>query len=131
MVRQLIFAAIFLSGIAGSAFADDEPGQLKRLTRSGSVRASVGDMIDIAVPSNASIASTTMNLKVAVSGSGLASKAYVVFAPPARPVPGAGGELHAFIPAEKEGDATVAVTLVNGKGESGHTLNFKIKVTKR
>lgn len=126
-----VVACLLLAG-CGAAFGADSPGELKRLTRSGTYDVNAGDLIVIAVPSNPSTgpANPAANLKVDVKGKALAAKAYIVFAPPARPIPGAPGEVQAYIAVEGEGEATVAVTLINGKGDEGDTLNFKIKASK-
>lgn len=124
----------FLTMIASASAVvaqDGIPSQLVKLTKAGSYDATTGDLVVITFASNPSTgpANPAANLKVEVKGSGLAKKVIVVFAPPARPVPGASGEIHAYLATEGAGDATVTVTPINGIGKAGTPVTYKVKVS--
>ena len=127
----LVAACALALSVDAFGAGDDFPGRLVRLARAGSHRAEAGDLVVIVLASNPSTgpANPAAKLKVEVRGEGLAKKAIVVFAPPARPLPGAPGEIQAYLPAEGEGDATVIVTPIDGKGEAGQPIEYRVKVS--
>ena len=132
MKARLFLTVSFLALSCGLAAAQDEPGRLHRLTEAGNYDAQVGDMIEVALDSNPSTGPANPNAKliVEISGQGLGKKAHVVFQAPTRPIPGAGGHILAFVPAESVGHAVMTVKPISGTGKEGEALVFKINVSK-
>lgn len=112
--------------------ADNTPGQVHRVVKSGEYPASKDDLVEIAVSSNPSLgpSNPAAKLKLEVSGDGL-KKVGIYYAPPARAIPGAAGELRAYLTADENGTAKVKVTPINGGGQEGTPLEFTFKVAKR
>lgn len=131
MKYRALLATGVLAMTCGAAHAQDEPGQLHRLTKPGAYQAAPGDLIVVAMQSNPSTgpANPAAKLKVEVKGTGLAAKSYVVFVPPAKPIPGAPGEIHAYVPVDAVGNATLTVTPISGTGQAGRPMEFTIKVS--
>lgn len=115
------------------AFADEKevnkPGHLHRFVSAGSYTVGEGDVIEIAVASNPSTGpnNTASNLKVKVKGDNV-KKFGIVYVPPTNPIPGAPGEVRAYLGAEDEGEATVKVIPINGMGKEGKPLVFKFQI---
>ncbi len=127
--RALMTTGVLLA-TCGVVRADGYPGELLRHTESASFEAAPGDLILVAVPSNPSTGpnNPAAKLKVEIEGTGLSQKSYVVQAPPARPRPGAPGEIQAYVPVEAPGSATLTVTPISGNGQPGKPLVFKVTV---
>lgn len=116
----------------GSPAGEKMPGDLKRMDKPGNYEAFVGDLLVISMQSNPSTGpdNPAANLRVKVKGD--AAKAVtVVFAPPAKPKPGASGRVQAYLVAEKVGAATIEVTPIKGNGQPGEAKEYKVTVSER
>jgi|GEM_PF-4364238 len=127
--RALLTTSVLVL-MGGMAHAESGPGLLHRLTRSASREAAPGDLLVVALPSNPSTGpnNPAARLKVEIDGTGLSAKTYVVLTPPTPRMPGARGEIQAYIPVESAGNATLTVTPISGQGKPGKPLVFKITV---
>lgn len=127
--RSLLTLGVLMSA-CGLAHAEDYPGLLHKLTKPGFYEVSPGDMIVVAVPSNFSTGpnNPAAKLKVEVEGTGLLVKTYVVRTQPTPRMPGAPGEIQAYVPVEAPGNATLTVTPISVQGKSGKPLVFKVAV---
>ncbi|AGA28448.1 protease inhibitor I42 family protein [Singulisphaera acidiphila] len=111
--------------------AEHELGRLERIVKSGEYTAASGDLVEISVPSNPSTgpSNPAAKLKVSVHGDHL-KKVGVYFAPPAKPLPGAPGEIRAYLTAHGNGTSKVTVTPISGSGQEGTPLEITLKVAK-
>lgn len=116
----------------GVAYGDeDSPGHVERIVKSGEYMAASGDLVEIAVASNPSTgpSNPAAKLKVSVHGDHL-KKVGVYFAAPARQIPGAPGEIRAYLTAHGDGTSKVTVTPISGTGQEGTPLEITVKVAK-
>jgi hypothetical protein len=133
LARRIAMGALACFLLAESAAAQEkvlsQPAQLKRLTKPGDYRVHARDLLLFSVESNPSTgpSNPAANLKAKVTGEAV-KYVSTVFVPPAKPIPGAPGRLQAFFLAERPGNATIEITLINGQGVPGDPATFKIMV---
>lgn len=129
--------AILSLGLAERAAmaADDSlpaPGQVVPLAKPGAYQASPGDLLVVDLKSNPSTGpyNPAANLRAKVEGTAVRAVT-VVFVPPAKPMPGAPGRIQAYFVAQQPGPATLVVTPIQGNGQPGQAMEFKVVVATR
>jgi hypothetical protein len=108
------------------------PGRLWRVTQSGSYQVTAGDVLEVTVLSNPSLANNPANtVRVEIEGEGVARQFGLVYVPPAPPRLGGPGEARAYLLANQEGETTVTVTPISSMGHPGEPLRLKVQVAPR